>query len=211
MLTIKAASVGYHDNWLFEALNLTIDKGQIAMIDAPSGAGKTSLLRWIAGLQTEAMNKQGEVWLNGERIDHLPAENRHIGFLFQSPLLFPHLTIAENLGFGIPPTYPRKERQNRISDALKRAGMAEMESRDPETLSGGQQARIALLRTILAEPKALLMDEPFSSLDSDMRLQILDIVKSEVMRLHLPVIMVSHDPRDRDFCNMPPIMLTPHQ
>lgn len=211
MLTIKAASVGYHDNWLFEALNLTIDKGQIAMIDAPSGAGKTSLLRWIAGLQTEAMNKQGEVWLNGERIDHLPAENRHIGFLFQSPLLFPHLTIAENLGFGIPPTYSRKERQNRISDALKRAGMAEMESRDPETLSGGQQARIALLRTILAEPKALLMDEPFSSLDSDMRLQILDIVKSEVMRLHLPVIMVSHDPRDRDFCNMPPIMLTPHQ
>ncbi len=97
------------------------------------------LLRWIAGLKTKNMISKGQIWLNNKCLDNLPPEHRHIGFLFQSALLFPHLTVAENLGFGIPQTYNKTERADRISDALTRAGMAGMERRDPNTLSGGNR------------------------------------------------------------------------
>lgn len=207
MLIMKNASVGYENQWLFQPIDLSVNKGQIILIDAPSGAGKSSFLRWIAGLKTKNMINKGQIWLNDKRLDLLPAEHRHIGFLFQSALLFPHLTVAENLGFGIPQKYNKTERSDRISDALSRVGMTGMEKRDPNTLSGGQQARIALLRTLLAEPEALLMDEPFSSLDHDMRDQIIDLVKGEVERLNLPVLMVSHDPRDHSLTTDPIVTL----
>lgn len=207
MLSLSSVSVGYHDQWLFAPLDLTVDNGQIMIIDAPSGAGKSSLLRWIAGLTTEQMIGRGEIYLLDRIINDLAPEHRHIGYLFQSPLLFPHMTVAENLGFGMPNHYQRSDRKLRISESLERSGMAGMENRDPDTLSGGQQARVALLRTLLAEPKALLMDEPFSSLDKDMRGHMLDIVKEEVERLNLPVLMVSHDPRDHSLSNTRPVML----
>jgi putative thiamine transport system ATP-binding protein len=118
--------------------------------------------------------------------------------MFQQPLLFPHLSVADNLGFGLPACVKGESRKAQIEEALAIAGLEGMGGRDPETLSGGQQARIALLRTLLAKPEALLLDEPFSSLDDSRRTQIVSLVQREAQRLNLPVLLVSHDPRDVD-------------
>jgi putative thiamine transport system ATP-binding protein len=211
MLHIQQADIRFGDKRLFEPLTLSIAKKEIGTIIAPSGTGKSSLLRWIAGLESENMVAQGEVFLNQRLITHLPAEKRNIGLIFQTPLLFPHMTIGDNLGFGMV-ARPKiedndKTRQQLISEALERANLGGMEHRDPETLSGGQKARVALLRTLLAEPEALLLDEPFSSLDGEMREQMLALIQTESQRLNLPVLLVSHDPRDHQLGQQPPIML----
>jgi putative thiamine transport system ATP-binding protein len=156
------------------------------------------LLRWVAGIPTEGLTAQGCIWLNGQKIDALAPERRRVGLMFQQPLLFPHLSVADNLGFGLPACVKGESRKAQIEDALAIAGLEGMGGRDPETLSGGQQARIALLRTLLAKPEALLLDEPFSSLDDSRRTQIVSLVQREAQRLNLPVLLVSHDPRDVD-------------
>jgi putative thiamine transport system ATP-binding protein len=211
MLHIQQADIRYGGKRLFEPLTLAIAKTEIAIIIAPSGVGKSSLLRWIAGLETENMTADGDILLNEKSIIHLPAEKRKIGLIFQMPLLFPHMSVGDNLGFGMA-TKPQdqekgKSRKHLIAEALERAGLGGMENRDPETLSGGQKARVALLRTLLAEPEALLLDEPFSSLDEDMRDQMVELIQSESQRLNLPVLLVSHDPRDHQLGQHPPIML----
>ena len=211
MIHIQQANIRFGDRRLFEPLTLTVNKTEMAIIIAPSGVGKSSLLRWIAGLETENMTAEGEVFLNDKAITHLPAEMRKIGLIFQTPLLFPHMSVGDNLGFGMAPTSRHNEggpsRKDLIAEALERAGLGGMENRDPETLSGGQKARIALLRTLLAEPQALLLDEPFSSLDGDMREQMVHLIQSESQRLNLPVLLVSHDPRDHQLGQKPPVML----
>ncbi len=193
----------------FQPLTVTIAKTEMAVITAPSGLGKSSLLRWIAGLETENMTAEGDIFLNEKAITHLPAEKRKIGLIFQAPLLFPHMSVGDNLGFGMAATKQKqdngKTRKQHIAEALERAGLGGMENRDPETLSGGQKARVALLRTLLAEPEALLLDEPFSSLDGEMRDQMVNLIQSESQRLKLPVLLVSHDPRDHQLGQKPPI------
>jgi putative thiamine transport system ATP-binding protein len=196
MLILKNAALNFGQAPLFSPLNLEIDGGEICVLSAPSGAGKSTLLRWIAGIPTEGLEAEGHIWLKGRQIDSLPAEKRRVGLMFQQPLLFPHLSVGDNLGFGVPASVRGQARKSRIEDALHIAGLEGMGARDPETLSGGQQARIALLRTLLAEPEALLLDEPFSSLDDARRTDIAQLVKSEAERLKLPVLLVSHDPRD---------------
>jgi len=209
MLHIQNADIRYGDRRLFQPLTLTIAKTEMAVITAPSGLGKSSLLRWIAGLETENMTAEGDIFLNEKAITHLPAEKRKIGLIFQAPLLFPHMSVGDNLGFGMAATKQKqdngKTRKQHITEALERAGLGGMENRDPETLSGGQKARVALLRTLLAEPEALLLDEPFSSLDGEMRDQMVNFIQSESQRLKLPVLLVSHDPRDHQLGQKPPI------
>jgi putative thiamine transport system ATP-binding protein len=213
MLHIQQADIRFGDRRLFEPLTLSIAKNEICTIIAPSGVGKSSLLRWIAGLKSENMTAQGDVFLDQKMITHLPAEKRNIGLIFQTPLLFPHMTVGDNLGFGMAAQAKIKDsdktRQHLISEALERAGLGGMEHRDPETLSGGQKARVALIRTLLAEPQALLLDEPFSSLDGAMREQMLALIQSESQRLSLPVLLVSHDPRDHHLGDAPPVFLKP--
>ena len=209
MLHIQNADIRYGDRRLFQPLTLAIAKTEMAVITAPSGLGKSSLLRWIAGLETENMTAEGDIFLNEKAITHLPAEKRKIGLIFQAPLLFPHMSVGDNLGFGMAATKQKqdngKTRKQHITEALERAGLGGMENRDPETLSGGQKARVALLRTLLAEPEALLLDEPFSSLDGEMRDQMVNLIQSESQRLKLPVLLVSHDPRDHQLGQKPPI------
>ena len=196
MLILKDTALSFHREPLFAPLNLGINGGEICVLSAPSGAGKSTLLRWIAGIVTDGLQASGYIWLNQRQIDKLPAERRRIGLMFQQPLLFPHLNVADNLGFGLPASVKGEVRKEQIENALATAGLEGMGMRDPETLSGGQQARIALLRTLLAQPEALLLDEPFSSLDDSRRTQIVSLVQSEAKRLNLPVLLVSHDPRD---------------
>jgi len=198
MLILKNAALAFGQAPLFSPLNLEIASGEICVLSAPSGAGKSTLLRWIAGIPTTGLEAEGHIWLGGRQIDKLPAERRRVGLMFQQPLLFPHLSVGDNLGFGLPASVRGEARKSRIEEALHIAGLGGMGTRDPETLSGGQQARIALLRTLLAEPEALLLDEPFSSLDDARRTDIARLVKSEAERRNLPVLLVSHDPRDID-------------
>lgn len=207
MLELCDITLGFGTGPLFSGLNLQIAPGEICLLTAPSGAGKSSLLRWIAGLETPGLRADGQVRLNGRIISELPAEQRQLGLLFQTPLLFPHLTVADNLGFGLVAAITGSARTNAIKDALKKAGLAGMGMRDPQTLSGGQQARLALLRALLAQPNALLLDEPFSSLDGARREEMVTLVREEASSRMLPVLLVSHDPRDATLPNKPPCQL----
>nr|WP_318010320.1 ATP-binding cassette domain-containing protein [Modicisalibacter tunisiensis] len=131
-------------------------------------------------------------------LDGLPAERRRVGLLFQDPLLFPHLSVGGNLAFGMAPGGRRRERRARVAEALAQAGLAGYADRDPATLSGGQKARVALLRVLLSEPRAMLLDEPFSSLDVALRNGLRRQVVAEIARRGLPALLVTHDPADAE-------------
>lgn len=207
MLTIRNASMRFDDTPLFAPINLAIPGGEIMLLAAPSGAGKSTLLHWICGTPPAGLKASGELSLNGRDLIELPAEQRRIGIIFQDALLFPHLTVAENLAFGLRPGGSRGERRRIISDALSGVGLDGTEDRDPLTLSGGQKARVALLRSLLAEPDALLLDEPFSGLDGDTRDAFAQLVRDRIRQSRLPAILVSHDPRDEAWATMPVVRL----
>ena len=175
-------------------LSAHVAPGEVLTIMGPSGCGKSTLLAALIGALTPAFSAQGHIWLNGRNITDLPTAERHIGLLFQDDVLFPHLSVAQNLGFGLRAGGPRNTRAARIEASLARMGLAGFGPRDPATLSGGQRARVALMRSLLAEPAALLLDEPFSRLDHALRAQIRGLTFAEAKAL--PVILVTHDPED---------------
>lgn len=175
-------------------LSLSIAPAQVVTLMGPSGCGKSSVLAAIAGALAPAFALSGRVALNGRDLTRLPPHKRRVGLLFQDDILFPHLSVAGNLGFGLPARTP--DRAARIERALADAGLPGMGQRDPATLSGGQRARVALMRTLLAGPEALLLDEPFARLDADLRAQMRDFVFTTARAHGLPVLLVTHDPED---------------
>ena len=175
-------------------LSAHVPPGQVLTVMGPSGSGKSTLLAALIGALPAAFSLSGRVLLNDQDITTLPTAQRRIGILFQDDVLFPHLSVAQNLGFGLRPGGSRADRQGRVEAALDRMGLSGFGPRDPASLSGGQRARVALARTLLAEPLALLLDEPFSKLDQTLRAQIRDLVFAETR--NLPVILVTHDPED---------------
>jgi len=176
---------------------LEVAPGQVVTVMGPSGSGKSTLLAWVSGALDPAFRARGRVVLDGADVTALPPHRRRIGLLFQDDLLFPHLSVAENLAFGLPPSLRgRREREARIAEALEEAELPGFGPRDPATLSGGQRARVALLRTLLAEPRALLLDEPFGKLDVALRGRVRDFVFDRVRRRGIPALMVTHDPAD---------------
>lgn len=182
---------------LLDAFDLTVASGEIVTLMGPSGAGKSSLLAWIAGTLPPGITGHGRLTLDGQRLDHLPPEQRRLGLLLQEPLLFPHMTVAGNLVFAIPRRVKgRRERTAKAEAALAEVGLEGLGSRDPRTLSGGQKSRAALARCLLAEPRALLLDEPFTSLDSDLRQDIRDFVLDRARATGLPALLVTHDQGD---------------
>ncbi len=196
MLKLKAVQIINDGTPLFPPLSLEIRAGEIASIMGPSGCGKSTLLSAICGNLAEIFTLHGDISLNDHSILPLPMENRRIGILFQDDLLFPHMNIAENLAFALPPKMERKKRQEKIKDALEKADLAGFEKRDPVTLSGGQRARVSLLRSLLADPEALLLDEPFSTMDQDLKEQIRSFVFETIRSMNIPALLVSHDHRD---------------
>jgi putative thiamine transport system ATP-binding protein len=172
-----------------------------------SGSGKSSLLAAIVGSLGAGLTQSGGVWLDGIDVTATPPHLRRIGILFQDDLLFPHMSVAGNLGFGLPRGGARAERAKAIGDALAEVALDGFEDRDPATLSGGQRARVALARVLLSRPKALLLDEPFSRLDAQLRDQVRTMVFEKARVRGLPVILVTHDISDAEAAGGPRIDL----
>lgn len=178
-------------------LDLTVQPGEVLTIMGASGSGKSTALAAILGTLTPDFTRTGRVWLGTREITSLPSHLRRIGLLFQDDVLFPHLSVGGNLGFGIPPDVKgRSQRRALIEGALSSADLSGFADRDPATLSGGQRARVALMRTLLARPAALLLDEPFSRLDAALRAQIRSFVLARVAQNGLATILVTHDHED---------------
>ncbi|MEI8703939.1 ATP-binding cassette domain-containing protein [Pseudoalteromonas sp. B62] len=190
----------YRQNELLLSLNEQVNGGEILTIMGPSGSGKSSLLNWLTGTLPSSFKANGEVWLNGQNINNTPPHLRHIGVLYQDALLFSHLTVAGNIAFAMPKGN-KKQRIEKIEHALEQVGLKDMGNRHPDNLSGGQQARVALLRMLLSEPKAILLDEPFSKLDTQLRVDTRELVFSQIRDHKLPAIMVTHDHSDADAAN----------
>lgn len=178
-------------------LTLTITAGEVATIMGASGSGKSTALAAITGTLPPEFRRSGTIVLNGKDITERPTRLRGVGLLFQDPVLFPHLSVGGNLAFALPShVRTRAARQARIDEALASADLAGYADRDPATLSGGQKARVALLRTLLAEPQALLLDEPFSRLDTALRAQIRAFTFDRARQAGIPTLLVTHDAED---------------
>lgn len=177
------------------AVDAEVSGGEALTVMGPSGSGKSTLLAFVAGFLDQAFTASGRVFLCGEDVTGLPANRRRAGLLFQDPLLFPHMSVGANLLFALPHG-DRKERRARAEAALAGAGLEGFFDRDPATLSGGQKARASLIRVLLSQPRALLLDEPFSKLDAALRQQMRDFVFGEARARALPVLLVTHDPED---------------
>lgn len=196
VLRLKEVTVSLEGYSLIDNLSLAVAPGEVVTVMGPSGSGKSTLLAWLCGSVDAVFAITGSATLDGLDLGGLPPEARRIGILFQDDLLFPHLSVGENLAFGIPPGIPRAERRQRIEAALEEAELPGFAARDPATLSGGQRARIALMRTLLSQPKALLLDEPFSKLDAALRDRIRRFTFDHATERGLPVLLVTHDPED---------------
>ena len=169
MLEINNISLGYGANTVVQGVNLRMDQGEIACLLGPSGCGKTTLLRAIAGFEPV---RAGSIVLQGSTVAsptvHVAPQLRDIGMVFQDHALFPHLTVGDNVAFGLH-SMPKAQRPARVQEMLELVGLQGMAQRWPHELSGGQQQRVALARALAPNPSLLLMDEPFSSLDTSMR------------------------------------------
>ena len=192
-LVFEQVHIALHGRTLL-ALDARIAPGEVLTVMGPSGSGKSTLLAFAAGFLSPAFEPAGQVLLDGHDITTLPAERRGIGLLFQDPLLFPHLSVAGNLRFGLPRTTPDKA--TRIEAALGAIGLAGFGERDPATLSGGQQSRVALMRLLLSAPRAVLLDEPFSKLDTALRHEMRELVFGRLREAGLPSLLVTHDHQD---------------
>lgn len=176
-------------------LSLDIPAGCVHTLMGASGSGKSSLLAALCGVADAAVQFDGSVTLRGERIDTLPTRQRRLGLLFQDDLLFAHMTVRENLLFALPPG-PRAGRDARVAQALDELELPGLGEADPATLSGGQRARVALMRALLAEPRALLLDEPFARLDAALRGRMRAYVFGALRERGIPALLVTHDEDD---------------
>jgi putative thiamine transport system ATP-binding protein len=192
-LTLKNIDIRLHGKTLLQ-LDTAIEPGATLTVMGPSGVGKSSLLAYIAGFLSPDFEAHGEIYLNDNCLNALPAEQRQIGLLFQDPLLFPHLSVAQNLSFALPGRL--RNRQALVEQALRAVSLEGFGHRDPATLSGGQKARVALQRLLLSQPKAVLLDEPFSRLDAHLRQEVRQHVFQALREAGLPTILVTHDAAD---------------
>jgi len=197
MLIVKDLRIRHKGEPWLGPLHWRVAAGEVLTLMGASGVGKSTLLSWLVGAPAAAFQFSGELWLEGQRLDGLPTAQRHIGILFQDDLLFPHLSVGGNLAFALPASIQGKaQRRAVIEQALTDADLAGFYERDPATLSGGQRSRVSVLRALLAEPQALLLDEPFARLDVDLRAQFRQFVYERLAALHIPAVLVTHDAAD---------------
>ncbi|TBM15352.1 ATP-binding cassette domain-containing protein [Hafnia alvei] len=196
VLAFEQFQVLLHGTPLTSALNTCVEGGQILTLMGPSGCGKSSLLLAMAGHAHAPLSTQGKVLIDNHEVTELPAYQRKIGLLFQDDLLFPHLNVTQNLLFALPESIGKEEQHQQVTQALGKIDMAEFSSRYPDELSGGQRARISLLRTLLSRPRAVALDEPFSKLDKSLRQQFRQWVFGELQQANIAALLVTHDEDD---------------
>ncbi len=192
-LELENIQVKYGNFTAVQDVSLNLEKGQIGCLLGPSGCGKTTLLRAIAGFESIT---EGEIKINGQVISSTgrmtPPELRNVGMVFQDFALFPHLNIDRNVGFGLSGKNPG-ERSGRVAELLELVGLADYAKAYPHELSGGQQQRVALARAMAPSPDVLLLDEPFSSLDSELREQLAGEVRQILTQHNITAVLVTHD------------------
>jgi putative thiamine transport system ATP-binding protein len=207
-LRLDRLSVRLGTRRLFE-IDRHVPGGETLSVMGPSGSGKSTLFALIAGFLDPAFAAGGTVRLNGRDLTGLSPERRRVGLLFQDALLYPHMSVGGNLLFALPPRLlGRRQRLAAAEAMLAKVGLEGYLGRDPATLSGGQAARVALARTLLAEPEALLLDEPFSRLDADLRSTVRDLVFAVVAERGIPAVLVTHDRDDAAAAGGPVIDLS---
>ncbi|WP_299200308.1 ABC transporter ATP-binding protein [uncultured Amphritea sp.] len=196
LLELRSLGCGYDNTVIAEQLDLQLQAGEIACLLGPSGCGKTTVLRAIAGFNPLL---SGAIVQNGEEISAvgfmLPPEQRGIGVVFQDYALFPHLNVFDNIAFGLHARSAAEKKQT-VAEMLKLVELPDLSSRYPHELSGGQQQRVALARALAPKPKLLLMDEPFSNLDTDLRKQLALEVRAILKDQGIAAIMVTHDQQE---------------
>ncbi len=193
-LRLDNLSVNYGTTQALRDFTLTINHGELVALLGPSGCGKTTVLKVVAGLLVPA---SGDVLFDGSSVLSVPAEQRGATMVFQQPLLFPYLTVAENVGFGLKMRRMKKaDIAARVVQALQWVRLEGYERRKPRELSGGQEQRVALARALVTEPRVLLLDEPFSALDENLRGEMRLLVRELQQRLRITTIFVTHDQRE---------------
>jgi len=193
-------SINDQESPLISNFSITVNKGDILTLMGPSGSGKSTLLSVIAGFINPDFSYTGEIYLAEKPLNGIKPENRKIGILFQDDLLFPHLSIIENLMVALPNAIKGEQRRETALKALQHVNLQQLADNSPLQVSGGQKARVGVLRLLLAEPNAVLLDEPFSKLDSSLRSEFREWVYSVLKERELPTILVTHDSEDSPSC-----------
>lgn len=190
-LIINQINKNFGDYVALQNIDLTIGPGEFVCLLGPSGCGKTTLLRIIAGL---LMSDSGSLELNGKDLANVPARNRGFGIVFQSYSLFPYMTVAENIAYGLKiRNHPKIEINERVKELLSLIKLEHLADRVPAQLSGGQQQRVALARALAVDPALILLDEPLSALDAQVRTELRSELRELQKRLKIPTLMVTHD------------------
>ena len=199
MLELDHIHIAARSRVLIRDLSARVAGGAVLAVMGESGSGKSSLLAYLCGTLAPGIEARGDVRLDGRDIGALPTLQRRVGILFQDDLLFPHLSVLGNLLFASPPAAgagARTQRAGQAHAALAQAGLEGHAQHLPHTLSGGQRARVSVLRALLAQPRALLLDEPFARLDADLRERFRAFVFERLRELGIPAVLVTHDVHD---------------
>lgn len=196
-LTVKnLAIIDINKKQLFPPLSFSILPGEILTLMGPSGCGKSALLSALAGHASPDFSYSGEYYLDDCLLNTIAVEKRKIGILFQDDLLFPHLNIWENLAIALPNKFKKEQRKAEAMKTLTELKLQTLAEKGPSQISGGQRARVSMMRMLLAEPAAVLLDEPFSKLDKSLRSDFRDWVFEQIRKRKLPALMVTHDESD---------------
>ena len=191
LLEVRAIAKRFGVREVLKSISLNIASGEFLTLLGESGSGKTTLLRLIAGFEQPSA---GEIWMSGERLDKLPPYKRRVNTVFQNYALFPHLSVRENVAYGLRAQgAPKKEIAGRVAEALHMVKMTEFAAARPSRLSGGQQQRIALARALVNRPQLLLLDEPLSALDANLRKEMQSELKSLQREIGITFLFVTHD------------------
>jgi len=191
MLELRHIHQRYADQPLLDDVNLQVDAGEIVALLGPSGSGKSTLLNIVAGLQAP---DAGQVWFDGQDITAVPPERRRFALMFQDFALFPHLNVQDNVAFSlVEQRVAKRDARAKALQMLGVFGLTDLARRRVWNLSGGEQQRVALARALITQPRALLLDEPFSALDADLRVALRHEFRARIQAAGMPTLLVTHD------------------